>query len=32
LQFPVRITIDEDEAGDLSIMAEEYPGAIGTAP
>jgi len=29
----VRITIDEDdEAGNLSIVAEEFPGAIGTAP
>jgi hypothetical protein len=32
-QFPVRIcTIDEDESGNLSIVAEEFPGAIGTAP
>ncbi len=31
--FPVRIqSIDEDESGDLSIVAEEFPGAIGTAP
>jgi hypothetical protein len=32
-QFPVRIcTIDEDESGNLAIVAEEFPGAIGTAP
>jgi hypothetical protein len=32
-RFPVRIrTIDEDENGNLSIVAEEFPGAIGTAP
>jgi len=32
-QFPVRIrSIDEDESGNLSIVAEEFPGAIGTAP
>jgi hypothetical protein len=32
-QFPVRIrTIDEDENGNLSVVAEEFPGAIGTAP
>jgi hypothetical protein len=31
--FPVRIrTIDEDESGNLAILAEEFPGAIGTAP
>ncbi|HEX3429554.1 MAG TPA: phage tail protein [Rhizomicrobium sp.] len=31
-QFPVRIrTIDEDESGNLSIVAEEFPGGIGTA-
>ncbi|HEY3778779.1 MAG TPA: phage tail protein [Rhizomicrobium sp.] len=31
--FPVRIrSIDEDESGALSIIAEEFPGAIGTAP
>lgn len=30
--FPVRIrTIDEDEQGNLSIVAEEFPGTIGTA-
>ncbi|HEX4079593.1 MAG TPA: phage tail protein [Rhizomicrobium sp.] len=30
--FPVRIrSIDEDESGNLSIVAEEFPGAIGTA-
>jgi hypothetical protein len=32
-QFPVRIqSIDEDDSGNLSIVAEEFPGAIGTAP
>jgi hypothetical protein len=32
-QFPVRIrTIDEDENGNLSVVAEEFPGAIGTTP
>jgi hypothetical protein len=32
-RFPVRIrTIDEDEDGNLSVVAEEFPGAIGTAP
>ena len=32
-QFPVRIrTIDEAEDGLLSIVAEEFPGAIGTSP
>lgn len=32
-KFPVRIrTIDEDENGNLSVVAEEFPGAIGTAP
>jgi hypothetical protein len=31
-RFPVRIrTIDEDEGGNLSIVAEEFPGVIGTA-
>lgn len=31
--FPVRIrSIDEDETGALSVIAEEFPGAIGTAP
>jgi hypothetical protein len=31
-RFPVRIrTIDEDESGNLSIVAEEFPGGIGTA-
>jgi len=31
-QFPVRIrTIDEDESGNLSIIAEEFPGGIGTS-
>ncbi len=31
--FPVRIrSLDEDESGNLSILAEEFPGAIGTAP
>lgn len=31
--FPVRIqSIDEDDSGNLSIVAEEFPGAIGTAP
>ncbi len=32
-QFPARIrTIDEDKTGNLSVVAEEFPGAIGTAP
>jgi hypothetical protein len=32
-QFPVRIrTIDEDGSGNLSVVAEEFPGTIGTAP
>ncbi|HEY1615124.1 MAG TPA: phage tail protein [Rhizomicrobium sp.] len=31
-RFPVRIqTIDEDEDGNLAIVAEEFPGGIGTA-
>jgi hypothetical protein len=32
-RFPVRLcSIDEDESGNLSVVAEEFPGAIGTAP
>src|SRR5579862_110074 len=31
-QFPVRIrSVDEDESGNLSVVAEEFPGTIGTA-
>lgn len=32
-RFPVRIrSIDEDDSGNLSVVAEEFPGAIGTSP
>lgn len=31
--FPVRVrSADEDESGNWSVVAEEFPGAIGTAP
>lgn len=30
-QFPVRIrSVDEDESGNLSVVAEEFPGGLGT--
>ena len=32
-KFPVRIrSLDEDESGYLAVVAEEFPGAVGTAP